>query len=208
MKTEISLQSDYQNFGKEMTRGKLVNTPGIWINGKICWLQNGYEKLLPEYAVSVHVKSVQKHSKVQYNEIFVRNHSKEAIDVKVLLLSYYSQSNQDHLAFVSPTDNVVFHSVDDQLILVNGEFNGKSLEQRTVQPLWNVHTDLIWKNQQKGNLKYLPMGKGGYVSICSLNMNLAAQTSSTSRAWTIYGKDKEELMDLNHILLKNSTSIS
>ncbi|TRZ37583.1 hypothetical protein CEQ21_19240 [Niallia circulans] len=208
MKTEISLQSDFQNVDKEMTRGKLVNTPGLWINGKICWLQNGYEKILPEYSVSVHVKSVQKHSKVQYNEIYVRNHSKENIEVKVLLLSHFSKSDQNHLAFVSPTDNVIFHSVEDQLILVNGEFNGSSLEQRTVQPIWNVHTDLIWKNQDNGSLKYLPMGKGGYVSICSLHMNLAPQTSNMGRTWTIYGNNKEVIMDLNQILLKNSTSIS
>lgn len=64
------------------------------------------------------------------------------------------------------------------------------MEQRTVQPLWNVHTDHIWSNNQNGTLKYQPMAKGSSVSIFSLNMEVMPQSTGISRAWSIMGTEK------------------
>jgi hypothetical protein len=207
MKTEAYLQSDYQRIQQEPS-GKLVSTIGIWIEGRTYWIQNGYEKLIPEQAISVHIKHVQKHSKIQYCEIYVRNHSRVTKHMKVIMLNYYSKPFNEQLTFVSPTDNVIFHSVNEELFLVNGDSNGSRIEQRTVQPLWNVHTELIWNNNRNGTLKYQPMGKGASVSIVSLNMEVHPQTTSNCKTWTIHGNEKKELMDLNYLLMKNHTSIS
>ncbi|WP_445490424.1 hypothetical protein [Niallia sp. 03133] len=208
MKTEAYLQSDYQNIQKEPIGGKLICTLGIWIEGKTYWIQNGYEKLIPEQSISVHIKHVQKHSKIQYSEVYIRNHSLITKKMKVLMLNYYSKPFKEQLTFVSPTDNIIFHSINNDLFLVNGECNGSRIEQRTVQPLWNVHTELIWNNNRNGTLKYQPMGKGASVSIVSLNMEVKPQATSYCKTWTIHGKVKKELMDLNQLLMKNHTSIS
>ncbi|MFT8319278.1 MAG: hypothetical protein ABF649_00060 [Bacillus sp. (in: firmicutes)] len=204
MKTEAYLQSDYQSIQKEAVSGRLVSTIGLWIEGKTYWIQNGYEKLIPEQAISVHIKHVPKHSKIQYSEIYVRNHSFIVKQMKVLMLNYYSKPFKEHLTFVSPTDNVIFHSVNEELFLVNGESNGSRIEQRTVQPIWNVHTELIWSNNDNGILKYQPMGKGASVSIFSLNVEVQPQTSTNCKTWTIHGKEKKDLMDLNQLLIKKS----
>ncbi|MGP7816245.1 hypothetical protein [Niallia sp. 01092] len=209
MKTEAYLQSDYQSMEKKSISGRLVGTIGIWLDGKTYWIQNGYEKLIPEQAISVHIKHVPKHSKIQYNEIFVRNHSVLSKQMKVLMLNYYSKPLDEQLTFVSPTDNVIFHTVNNHLFLVNGETsNGSRIEQKTVQPLWNVHTELIWSNNANGILKYQPMGKGASVSIFSLNLEMKPQSIASCKAWTIHGAEKKELMDLNQLLIKNHTSIS
>jgi len=206
MKIEAEISKDYMD--NKLQLSKLTTTPGLWIDGKIYWIQNGYEKLIPEHSISVHVKNIHKHSKIQYNEIFVRNHSSHKKSMKVVVLNHYARAFKEHVAFVSPTENVIFHSVDDQLYLVNGEHNKSAMEQRTVQPIWNVHTEHIWSNYLKGHLKYQPMAKGACVSIYSLNMEIPPQSTGFSRTWSINGTDKDELLDLNRILLKTSTSIS
>lgn len=208
MKTEEYLERDYQYFQKEAYIKKMISTPGIWIDGKVYWIHNGYEKLIPEHSLSVHIKHVQKHSKIQYSEIFVRNHSSVKKECKLFMLNHYPKAYTEHVSFVSPTDNVIFHSIDGHLMLINGEVQGASLDQRTIQPIWNVHADLIWSNYRAGILKYQPMGKGSSVSIYSLNMKINSQKTAVSRNWTIYGEDKKELMELNTILFKTSTSIS
>ncbi|MFS0660620.1 hypothetical protein AB1L07_17480 [Niallia alba] len=208
MKIEANLQKDFQSVQRKLLMKKLTTTPGIWIDGKTYWIQNGYEKLIPKYSISVHVKQIHKHSKIQYNEIYVRNHSTETKKMKILVLNYFTKAYQEHLSFVSPTENVIYHSIDDQLYLVNGKHETTSIEQRTVQPIWNVHTELIWNNNHKGILKYQPMAKGSSVSIFSLNMEVKPQSTGISRAWSITGTEKKDILDLNHILMKTSTSIS
>ncbi|WP_312092182.1 hypothetical protein [Niallia sp.] len=208
MKIEANLQKDYQSAKKKLFMKKLTTTPGIWIDGKTYWIQNGYEKLIPEHAISVHVKQIHKHSKIQYNEIYVRNHSQQMKKMKILVLNYFSKACLEHLSFVSPTENVIYHSIDEQLYLVNGEHNANNIEQRTVQPIWNVHTEHIWSNNQKGILKYQPMAKGSSVSIFSLSMEIKPQSIGISRAWSITGTEKKDILDLNSILMKTSTSIS
>ncbi|WP_400242389.1 hypothetical protein AB3U99_15645 [Niallia sp. JL1B1071] len=208
MKIEANLQKDYQSAQRKLLMKKITTTPGIWIDGKTYWIQNGYEKLIPEHSISVHVKQIHKHSKIQYNEIFVRNHSQQERKLKILVLNYFPKAYQEHLCFVSPTDNVIYHSVDDQLYLVNGEYNTNSIEQRTVQPIWNVHTEHIWSNNLKGILKYQPMAKGSSVSIFSLSMDVKPQSTGISRAWSITSTEKKDILELNHILMKTSTSIS
>jgi hypothetical protein len=208
MKIEANLQKDYQSAQRKLLMKKLTTTPGIWIDGKTYWIQNGYEKLIPEHSISVHVKQIHKHSKIQYTEIYVRNHSQQEKKLKILVLNFFPVTYQEHLSFVSPTENVIYHSVDDQLYLVNGEYNKNSIEQRTVQPIWNVHTEHIWSNNQKGILKYQPMAKGSSVSIFSLSMNVNPQSTGISRAWSITGTEKKDILELNHILMKTSTSIS
>ncbi|PAD86437.1 hypothetical protein CHH55_17965 [Niallia circulans] len=208
MKIEANLQKDYQSVQRKLLVKKITTTPGIWVDGKTYWIQNGYEKLIPEHSISVHVKQMHKHSKIQYNEIFVRNHSQEPKKMKVLVLNYFPKAFHNHLSFVSPTENVIYHSIEEQLYLVNGEHNSSCMEQRTVQPLWNVHTDHIWSNNQNGTLKYQPMAKGSSVSIFSLNMEVMPQSTGISRSWSIMGTEKKDILDMNHILMKTSTSIS
>ena len=208
MKIEANLQKDIQTVQRKLLKKKLTTTPGVWIDGKTYWIQNGYEKLIPEHSISVHVKQIQKHSKIQYNEIFVRNHSQQKKALKILVLNYFTKAYQEHLSFVSPTENVIYHSIDDQLYLVNGEHNNSSIEQRTVQHIWNVHTDHIWSNNENGILKYQPMAKGSSVSIFSLNMDVKPQSTGICRAWSITGTEKKDILDMNRILMKTSTSIS
>ncbi|KAB7670035.1 hypothetical protein [Bacillus sp. B1-b2] len=208
MKIEAEIRNEFHSSMKDTPLNKLATTPGIWLDGKIYWIQNGYEKLIPEHAISVHVKNIHKHSKIQYNEIFVRNHSSEWKEMKILLLNHFTNPFKEHVAFVAPTENVIYHSVDDELFLVNGVNKGNSMEQRTVQPIWNVHTDHIWNNFSKGQLKYQPMAKGSCVSIFSLNMEIEPQSTDQCQAWSIHGQSKKELLDFNTVLLKTSTSIS
>ena len=54
----------------------LIFTPGIWVNGKTYWIKNKQELFLISEGISIKVQQRTKHSKVNFFDIFVRNHRK------------------------------------------------------------------------------------------------------------------------------------
>ncbi|WP_141431584.1 hypothetical protein [Bacillus sp. 03113] len=206
MKPEAYFHSNNQMYldEKNKSKGRIKATPGIWIEGKTYWLWDASEKLIPNEAISIQIRQEHKHSKIIYFEIFVRNHLATPRNVKLIMMHHYDVTGLDHLAFVSPTDNVIFHLADDIVHLVNGHCRGDGMEQRTIQPLWNLYSDRLWNNSEKGVLKYQPMGKGATASIFTLNMNIDSKETCECSSWVISSRSKLEVMGLNHVLLKNT----
>lgn len=182
---------------------KLHFTAGIWLNGEYCWLQNSNEKMFYDEQIFVKVKQMQLHSKIQVNEIFVSNRSMKSKRVKILAMHHHSRISQEQLTFASPKDQVIFHIANHEMFLVNGHCNG-GIKEYSVQPYWNVLTDNIWACQKKGRLKYQPMAKGPAVSIFTLEAEVKPNEMHKFNIWNIKGKDKQELIKQEQVLLKNT----
>jgi hypothetical protein len=183
---------------------QLHYTPGIWVNGNYYWLQTSSEKIMYEEEISLTVKQEQIHSKIRFNHMNVTNHSKQSKELKILAMHHHSRISQDHFTFVSPKDQVIFHLANKEVFLVNGQFNGVGLNEYTIQPYWNVFTDKIWSSQEKGNLKYQPMGKGAAASIFTLKAEVKPHQTIKLHTWAIKGASKREIMALDQALLKNT----
>lgn len=193
-----------ENVERIMHRQPLIFTPGLWIKGKVHWLGDSTEKLLPLEDLSIKMKQANIHSKIEFYDIFVTNHSKTVKEAKLILMQRHPESANDHFSFVSPNENVIFHFADKQIYLVNGMNSCGKMKQRTVQPIWNVGTDRLWSCQESGVLNYQPMAKGAAASIYALDVQMGPRETQKSSCWMIEGTEKKTINHLNQMLLKNT----
>jgi hypothetical protein len=201
MSSNVFFSKEKEEEHKTTSTDRLLVTPGIWVDGRIYWMRNGNERLIMEKGISICLKETV-HSKIRTLEVFVRNHQHDPCQIKVLFVHHYSNPLQDHFAFISPAENVIFHIVNNNIFLVNGLCSNQPLEQMTIHPYWSVHTDQIWSSLEKGILKYQPMAKGMTVSISAATMTISPESFQKGNCWIIEGRNKEELLRLNRTLLK------
>jgi hypothetical protein len=183
---------------------QLHYTPGIWVNGNYYWLQNNREKIMVEEGITINVKEEQVHSNIQMNQIYVTNHTNQRKEVKILSMHHHSRISPEHFTFVSPKDKVIFHIANKEVFLVKGQCNGKSMNEYTIQPYWNVFTDRIWSSKEKGHLKYQPLAKGAAASIFTMKAEIDARKTIKLHSWMIRGNSKQEIIQLDKALLKNT----
>lgn len=87
MKTDAYLRignDNEENF--EYSRKPMIFSPGIWLNGKVYWLGNVTEKLLPQEDLSIKIKQADVHSRVEFFNLYVTNHSKVSKEAKLILM--------------------------------------------------------------------------------------------------------------------------
>ncbi|MFZ7945401.1 hypothetical protein [Neobacillus sp. 19] len=181
--------------------------PGIWVNGNCHWLQNTMEKVIYDEELIMKVKQEQIHSKIRFSSVYVSNHSDQMKEIKILAMHHFLNVGQDHLTFVSPADNHIFHHANKKAFLINANYNQSGMKEYTSMPLWTAYTDQIWGSIQKGILKYQPMAKGPAASIFAMKMSVAPHETNKMTTWTITGSSKSELILMEKALKKN-TSIS
>lgn len=185
------------------TTEHLIVTPGIWIDGKTYWLRDSHEKLIPEEEISIRVKDSSIHSKSKIHDMFIKNHGNKLRNVKILFMHQNPCMTKELLTFVSPAEKAIFHIKNHFIYLVNGQCQGKPMDQMTVQPFWNFHTERIWQSPAKGILRYHPMAKGMMVSIFSLEASVPINEICKASTWTVFSHNKNELEQLNR-QLKNT----
>ncbi|MEH7074044.1 hypothetical protein [Neobacillus drentensis] len=208
MKLIEQLQNQKPTYSQQLSQDALQLIPGIWVNGKYFWLQNSMEKVLNEEELIIKVKQEHPHSKIRYSSIYISNHGKESKEVKILAMHYHPIVIHDQLAFVSPTDSMIFHLANKNIYLVNGACNGMGMKEYTAMPQWNAFTDQIWSSLPKGTLNYHPMAKGPAASIFSMKMKIGPHEIGKMSTWTITGSNKNELLSLEHALMKQTESLS
>ncbi|WP_428909117.1 hypothetical protein [Niallia sp. Krafla_26] len=187
---------------KQKLFDQLIFTPGIWINGKTYWIKNKNEIFLISEGISVKVLQKSKHSKVNYFDIFVTNHSKQDKQVKLLMMYHHYNQRKEQVSFISPVENVIYHISGGMVYLVNGMYNGNGFNHYTIQPKWNISSNIFWECPKKGKLNYLPMLKGSIASIYTFDMNISARDVQKCSSWSILGNNKYEISELNNRLLK------
>ena len=198
------LQKTKPKLSHQPPKETLQFIPGLWVNGKYFWLQDCMEKVFKDEEIIIKVRQEQPHSKIHYSSVYISNHSKETKEVKILAMHYFPNVIQDNLAFVSPTDNRIFHLANKNIYLVNGDYNGEGMKEYTVMPQWNVFTDKIWSSLQKGNLNYHPMAKSPAASIFTITMPIGQHDIGKVNTWTISGSNKNELLSMEQALLKQT----
>lgn len=206
MKTNsyLSIEKEVESDSFTYTGTSLVTTPGIWVDGKTYWVKNGFEKLITEAGISIHMKEEPIHSKIKFYEAYITNHNNQYMELKLLFKHHLQYATKEHFTFVAPTENVIFHVADPTIYLVNGQSNGYMMNQMTVQPFWNIHTNLIWSCEEKGSLKYQPMSKGVAVSVMAVDMKIPPKQTGKGHSWVIKGNSKKDLIQLNDAILKNT----
>ncbi|RSD27446.1 hypothetical protein [Mesobacillus subterraneus] len=206
MKTNAYLHVDNEG-DFEPGMKPLIFSPGIWIDGKIYWLGNTTEKLLPREDLSIKIKQANVHSKVEFFDLYVTNHSQEEKEAKLILMQRHAETAKDQFSFVSPNEDVIFHFADKKIYLVNGMNNNGRMKQCTVQPIWNVSTERLWNCRDSGRLNYQPMAKGAAASLFSLDLKMGPRETQKSSCWMIEGTEKSTVVNLNSMLLKNTLAI-
>ncbi len=197
MKTDIYFAMNEEETAAPSFPTYLSVTPGIWMDGKTYWVRDSSEKMIPEESISIHVRESSLHSKTRIHDVFIKNHGNRSRDIKVLFIHYYPKITKEVLSFVSPAEQSIFHIKNERIFLVNGQCQDRTSEQMTVQPLWNIHTDLIWQSTENGVLKYQPMAKGMAGSIFSLRSKVGVNKICKASAWMVFGNNKNELLQLN-----------
>jgi hypothetical protein len=182
---------------------QLQFVPGIWIDGKYSWIQNSQEKVLYKEELVIKVKQEQIHSKIRYSSVYVSNHGHETKEIKILAMHHYPSVSGEQLTFVSPSENRIFHLVNNNIYMVNGQYQGLGLVECTTMPQWKVFTDQIWSSLKKGSLKYQPMAKGLASSIFTIKMTIKPRETTKMSTWVINGTNKNEVTSLEQVLLKN-----
>lgn len=203
MNTNSLRATDHECLYKTVNR-KLRMIPGLWIDGVTYWLDNGLEKTLHEIGLSIHVKELPIHSKVRFYKIYVTNHYPLARKIKVLLQYKHDTHSREHVSFVSPVDNIVYHLADQTVYLANGFMEKEKIKECTIQNYWNIHTDNMWACAKSGKLKYVPMLKGNAVSLYTKELQFSGRQTYEGESWIISGESKKDLLNLNSVLLKNT----
>ncbi|MBS4191295.1 hypothetical protein KHA94_13985 [Bacillus sp. FJAT-49705] len=190
--------------GKFISSNKegLEMIPGIWIEGKTYWLTSGTEELMQEEGISVDVEQESSRSDLQSFNINITNHYQQSKNVKLLIQNRYQHQDYNHFSFISPTENAVFHLIDNQVYLIDGFCHGMVREACSVQPIWDIYMDRIWSCSKMGKLKYNPMANGNAASILLYNINFKGIETFEGKTWMIKGRNEVELIKLNEALLK------
>jgi hypothetical protein len=203
MKMNLKVPQNIYPLSRQSAIDQLEFVPGIWVNGKYYWMHNSSEKVIFEEELIIKVKLELIHSKIRFSSIYVSSHSVHPKEIKVLGMYYFSNVNQDHLAFISPTDKKIFHISKNNIFLVNAQFKGELLKEYTTVPVWSAYTDQIWSSVPAGTLKYQPMAKGPAASILAVKMTIHSRETCKLNSWTISGSNKNELLSMEQALLKN-----
>ncbi|OIK16560.1 hypothetical protein BIV60_03545 [Bacillus sp. MUM 116] len=177
--------------------------PGIWVNGKVHWVQNCTEKVIYGEELVVKLKSCHIHSKISFTKIYISNHSKVKKEIKVLVIHHNPNLTGEHFTFISPVENRIFHLANEKFFLVNGKYIGTEMKECTVHPSWNVFNAKMWSNVNKGSLVYQPMAKGPAASIFTIKMSIEPRETKKVSTWSIIGSSKNELLSMERALLKN-----
>lgn len=181
--------------------------PGIWVDGKYFWLQNSNEKVFYDEELVIKVKQEPIHSKIRFSSVYVSNHGQHAKEIKILAMYHYPHVSREQLTFVSPSENRIFHLVNNNVYMVNGQYREVGIKECTAMPQWNVFTDKIWSSLKKGSLMYQPMAKGLASSIFTIKMTINPHETNKMNTWVINGTSKNEVISLEQVLLKNTLAI-
>ncbi|WP_102274561.1 hypothetical protein [Cytobacillus massiliigabonensis] len=200
MKTETCVQSYSKNH--TLIAGLHV-IPGIWVNGSTYWMKQGKAELFLEEGISLHLKQDYDLHNAQLSSFEVINHRDHPKTVKVLFQHRTQYWDNNHVSFISPTENAVFHMADEQVHLVNGCIGkGEVRKTYTVQPLWNIYKNRIWDCLESGKIQYRPMAKGNVVSLLIYDYQFMGKGTFEGETWVINGNDEAELIHLNSSFLK------
>lgn len=201
MKTETYIQSNFTGEKQQALIDGLHIIPGIWVNGKTYWRKQGKDDLLEE-GISLHLKQEYSQNHTQLFSFEVINHRDRPESVKVLFQHRSQYWANDHVSFISPLENAIFHMADDQVHLVNGCIGkGEVRKTCTVQPLWNIYKNIIWDCQASGKVQYRPMAKGNVVSLLIYDYQFMGKGRFEGETWVLNGRSEAELIQLNSSLL-------
>ncbi|WP_210365937.1 hypothetical protein [Bacillus sp. REN3] len=205
MKANAHLKTRVKGAGQT---NPLVFRYGLWIDGKMHWAESSMEKSQLLEDLSIRVRLLNLHSRVEYLKFYVTNQSRLSKEAKLIILQCHANPAVEQFCFVSPAEEVIFHLAGNSIYLVNGMNSEGKMKQCTVQPLWNLGTDRLWRCEESGRLNYQPLAKGASVSLFSLDLSISPFETQECSCWAIEGSDINILIDLNKLLLKNRLAFS
>lgn len=200
MTSKTTSQSPEQLKKSSVSKRFLKTKLGIWIDGKLYWLQRSSERLLLEEAMTISIRQQPIHSDICLSNIYITNHSGNDREIKTFVMHYHDDHSADQFTYISPTEKVIYHVANGSVYLVNGHMDGAFMNEYSVQPIWNIETDEYWKSKNTGTLNYQPMYRGPSCSIFSINIHLPRVTTIQGNTWIITGESKNKMIQLNQVL--------
>lgn len=207
METDSCLRSEFLKHPGQIRDDFFNVIPGIWIDGKTYWLESGKDELNLAEGICLYMKEEHVHKDIRMLNVYITNQSFCSLQAK-LLFQYWKQTVNEHLSFISPSENVIYHIENEAMHLIDGYCFGSIKRSRSSQPLWNIDHDEIWECSQSGILKYYPMTNGNPVSIQTFDLDIKENRTCLGKSWIISGQNELEMLKLNTELLKNTLAIA
>lgn len=212
----------YVGLENQMYKG-CIGRIGVWIDGEFSWttsqgwntaIDYKHESMIGQSILVNREKEVEiVLSDLVYNEknIFIRrvnvkNLSKHEREIRVFFNHQFHlyENKVGDTAYYDPQDQTIIHYKGRRVVLIGGQYEGKSFDSYTVGLFGLEGKEGTWKDAEDGSLSSNPVEHGAVDSTISFNPKVPANGNKIFDIWLAIGKSVEEVKDLNvYVLEKN-----
>ncbi|MBD7935857.1 MULTISPECIES: hypothetical protein [Cytobacillus] len=208
---QMPYTTEYWN--QSIQENLLHQTLGIAVGNSVYWIEMNDMAEEREHQVeglSIRTKTVRIDHHISLLNFNIYNELSTSKEIKVLIAHSNPREYDQHFSFISPIEQLIYHMIDRQLFLVNGQLNGVKMKENTVMQRALVDNNKIWSYGKGGKqtLSYNPIGKGKVVSLCGDTAKITGKSAMEGTAWSITDDCQKQLLQVNQTLLKKHTSIS
>jgi len=207
--------------------GNYVHRIGVYVNGELSWLDN------PEWKVNITCPSdsvagclhvindrlgvTLTSSDAVHNEknIFLRtftvgNESTASAEVKLFFSQQFriSESRRGDTGFFDPRVKAIIHYKGEDVFLVNAYHEGKQFVDYNIGLFGIEGKEGTYHDAADGVLERNPIEHGSVDSIIGVTLALAPKSHTEVQYWICYGKNINEVHDLNaHVLTETPEAL-
>lgn len=166
---------------------------GVWIDGKIYWLQNKQKNLTAQNKIHLSIEQdIQEHALITHLQL--KNLTAYPHELK-LICQYKDIPSYQHSSFVIPNMNIIVKNINEHLYLINGKFESTS-------PFCTVLPDQASICEKTGRISYCPTSMSESNGIVVFNMFLKPNEKTSGKTWVVSGQNDKNLLYLNQSLSK------
>lgn len=166
---------------------------GVWIDGKIYWLQNKQKNLTAQNKIHLSIEQdIQEHALITHLQL--KNLTAYPHELK-LICQYKDIPSYQHSSFVIPNMNIIVKNINEHLYLINGKFESTS-------PFCTVLSDQASICEKTGRISYCPTSMSESNGIVVFNMFLKPNEKTLGKTWVVSGQNDKNLLYLNQSLSK------
>lgn len=166
---------------------------GVWLDGKIYWLQNKQKNLNAQNKIHLSIEQdIQEDAFITYLQL--QNLTSNPHELKIIC-QYKDIPSTQHASFVIPNKNIIVKNINENLYLINGKFKSTS-------PFCTVLSDQSSICEETGHVSYCPTSLSESKGIVVFSMFLEPNEKTLGKTWVVSGQNDKNLLYLNQSLSK------
>lgn len=167
---------------------------GIWMDGKLYWLEEENQKLITEEEIQLYVEQDFSTENALITNLMVENLSSKQYELKIIC-QYKDIPSNKHSSFIIPNQNIIFKSINENLYLINGEF-------KNAKAFCTVHPEKANVCEKTGRVSYCPTALKHSAGLFVFDVHLEPNEKTFGKTWVVSGQNDENLLYLNQSLIK------